>query len=58
MASCLLLVVSCEKKLNPAKKQAIIIMTVGAGFIPISAKLFFAEKAEKMNIEHRTSNIE
>jgi hypothetical protein len=54
----LLLVVSCEKKLNPAKKQAIIIMTVGAGFIPISAKLLFAEKAEKMNIEHRTSNIE
>ena len=29
-----------------------------AGTIPISAKLFFAEKAEKMNIEHRTSNIE
>ena len=31
---------------------------VGAGFIPISAKLFFAEKAEKMNIEHRTSNVQ
>ena len=31
---------------------------VGAGIVPISAKLFFAEKAEKMNIEHRTPNIE
>ena len=31
---------------------------VGAGIVPISAKLFFAEKAEKMNIEHRTSNVQ
>jgi len=29
-----------------------------AGINLISAKLFFSEKAEKMNIEHQTSNVQ